>query len=130
MIFENNYLCIFLQDYRIPMRVGLYDWERADGFRQTVSVSVSLYVDPASYMAQPAEAQIVDYAAIGEYLKIWRDRPHTPLLETLLKDLLQECFMKPQVMAVKARIAKTEVITEAEAAGLEIFIRRQEFQAL
>lgn len=127
MAAHENYLCIFLADYRIPMRVGLYDWERADGFRQTVSVSVSLYVDPASYLAQPAEDQIVDYAVIGEYLKTWRDRPHTPLLETLLQDLLKECFTNPQVVAVKARIAKTEVITEAEAAGLEVFMARKEF---
>lgn len=108
------------------MRVGLYDWERTEDFRQPVQVSVCLYADP-DYLKKASPDNLIDYGAIGAYIESWSARPHTALVETLMADLLAACFKNPLVTAVKATISKPDILPQAGGAGLEIFINRETF---
>jgi dihydroneopterin aldolase len=64
---------------------------------------------------------IVDYDPIREALKAWPGRPHTPLLETLLHELVELCFRNPRVSACRVSIMKPDIFNEAAGAGVEVY---------
>jgi hypothetical protein len=72
---------------------------------------------------------IIDYCPIYDHIQIWRARPHTELIETLVSELLEICFRCRQGTACKVSVTKLEVLDQALAVGVETCVNRRDHQA-
>jgi dihydroneopterin aldolase len=71
-----------------------------------------------------AEFGYIDYDDLRSFLKGFPSRPHTPLLETLLDEIVDKCFADQRVDACHVSIMKLDIFNEVEAAGVEVYRTR------
>lgn len=122
---NESYISIFVKSMRINLRIGLEDFEKEAP--QPIDVSVELFTSP-DYLFSADPDSIIDYAQIHECLKSWEAREHVELLETYMQEILELGFGFENVTAMRASISKPEIFEQAEHAGLEAFIHRQDYR--
>jgi 7,8-dihydroneopterin aldolase/epimerase/oxygenase len=112
---------IILRNVQVEAKVGLHPWEMHPERPARLLVNVEMFVplDPAP--AEESAATIVDYDVIRNALRTWPQRPHTPLLETLVDELAALCLAFPTVAACRVSIMKPDIFNEAEGAGVEVY---------
>ena len=84
-----------------------------------------MYAPLSRPLSAESPATIIDYDPIRDALKSWPSRPHTPLLETLLHELVELCFRDPRVAACRVSIMKPDIFNEAAGAGVEVYQVRE-----
>ena len=84
---------------------------------------------PLETPAEESAATFVDYDPIREALQSWPQRPHTPLLETLVDELAELCLTHPHAAACRVSVMKPDIFNEAEGVGVEVYrVRAQDPQ--
>jgi dihydroneopterin aldolase len=127
---EDSYVRVVVRDMALDLRIGLYESEKKDGRRQKVVVNVALYASTKNYLQQASAENIIDYSRVINALRAWSERPHTLLVETYVRELLDLCFAMPMVEACGVSIFKAEVCPESNGAGVEVFMRRADYEQL
>ena len=122
---SKSYACIFVKDIAVDVRIGLLPSEQIQA--QRVLVNIEMFVN-ASYIAQANEQTILDYALIYDTVKSWALRPHIHLIETYVQEVLEFSFGFEPVQACRVSIAKPDIFPHAERAGVEVFMRRAEYE--
>jgi dihydroneopterin aldolase len=110
-----------LRDIVTEARVGLHPWEQHPERPTRLIVNVEMFAPLAGSLTDETADTILDYDPVRDALKAWPGRPHTPLLETLLQELVDLCFRNPRVRACRVSIMKPDIFNEAAAAGVEVF---------
>jgi len=121
---SRDYRRIILRNVQIEARVGLHPWEMHPERPTRLIVNVEMFVPLPDGAADETAESIVNYDAIRDALRAWPQRPHTPLLETLVDELAGLCLAHPRVMACRVSILKPDIFNEAEGAGLEVYRTR------
>ena len=115
-----GYMRIILRDVLTEAHVGLHPWERHAERPTRLVVNVEMFAHTDG--ARPATPEtVIDYDGVRAALRNWPDRPHTDLLETLLEELVELCFLDARVEACRVSIVKPDVFNEAAAAGVEVY---------
>jgi dihydroneopterin aldolase len=122
---SGNHIRVVLRDVVTEAQVGLHPWERHPERPTRLIVNVEMFAPLVRPLSAESADSIVDYDPIREALKAWPTRPHTPLLETLLHELVELCFRDPRVSACRVSIMKPDIFNEAAAAGVEVYQVRQ-----
>lgn len=117
---------IFLDSVEVPLRLGIYPHEKNSP--QRVIVSAEVYADPVSYLRTASTDTIIDYAILYHEIRSWAGRPHALLIEDYLKELITLCFSFKAVVACRASIRKADVFGPEQGAGVEAFLRRQDWE--
>ena len=112
---------ITIEDLALKVCVGLLDKEK--NAPQRILISMDLYLTP-DYMQTVGNDSIVDYGAICSDLKKWETAPHIDLLETLAQQAAKIALSYNAVTAARIRIRKPDIIKEAKAVGVEVFVER------
>ena len=116
-----SYLRVVLRDIETEAHVGLHPWERHPERPTRLIVNVEMFAPLVRPLSAEAADTILDYDSVREALKTWPTRPHTPLLETLLHELVELCFRNPRVSACRVSIMKPDIFNEAAGAGVEVY---------
>jgi len=119
-----SYLRIILRDLVTEARVGLHPWEQHPERPTRLVVNVEMFAPLNGGLDAESHTSVVNYDPIREALRAWPSRPHTPLLETLLHEVVALCFESPRVEACRVSIVKPDIFNEAAAAGVEVYMRR------
>ncbi len=110
----------------VEMYVGICDFEYQTP--QTVIVNVEA---EATLPYRPRDiGECLDYTRMCDFVRTWKDRPHTELVETLLFDVVEFCFADARVTRVDVEILKPTVIAQANAVGVGMRVTRAEYQQL
>ena len=110
---------VLLKDIVIEAHVGITDWERTPGKRQRLLVDVDMR-RPEWGVAKTVD-DCIDYDRVFAHVtRIWPDRLHTDLLETLADELLEFCFQDPKVMWCRIRIRKPDVYNGRAVPMIEV----------
>ena len=120
---------VLLRDVEVEARVGLHPWEKypARPTRLIVNVELFAHLAPVGTPA-PSDKPLIDYDDIREELRKWPARPHTPLLESLVDELVRLAFRNPHVEACRVSVVKPDVFNEAAGAGVEVYRLRRELE--
>jgi dihydroneopterin aldolase len=118
---SGSFIRVILRDIETEASVGLHPWERHPERPTRLIVNVEMFAPLVRPLSAESPASIVDYDPIREALKAWPARPHTPLLETLLHELVELCFRDPRVNACRVSIMKPDIFNEAAGAGVEVY---------
>jgi 7,8-dihydroneopterin aldolase/epimerase/oxygenase len=123
---SGSHLRVVLRDIVTEAHVGLHPWERHPERPTRLIVNVEMFAPLIQPLSSESADNIVDYDPVREVLKTWPTRPHTPLLETLLHELVELCFRNPRVSACRVSIMKPDIFNEAAGAGVEVYQIRQQ----
>ena len=124
---HSSHLRVVLRDLVTEARVGLHPWEQHPERMNRLVINVELF---APFNGRPKDEHpggIVDYDHIRDAIRTWPTRPHTPLLETLLDEVVALCFYSPRVSACRVSIVKPDIFNEAAAAGVEVYVLRTDY---
>jgi 7,8-dihydroneopterin aldolase/epimerase/oxygenase len=118
---------IILRDMELDVRIGLHAHEHERS--QRVHVSVELYADGRNYLKAASRETIIDYDHVYKAIRAWAGKSHVLLIETYIHELMAICFADARVRAARVAITKPDIFPEARAAGVEVFLRRADFEA-
>lgn len=115
-----SHVKIIVRGLKTEIMVGLHPWEKHPEHPTRVIVDVELYSQGED--AGDSADTIMDYDPIRELVtREWPGRPHTPLLETWVEELVSFCFAMPKVDACRVSIVKPHIFPEADGVGVEVF---------
>lgn len=106
----------------LDVSIGVYEHEK---FLR--SVFVSIFAEIPAKCARPNQdliTEVVNYEELVNAAKRAVSKQHTGLLETLSHKIADECFLIPEVLAVKICIEKLQAIVGVESVAVEIYRRR------
>ncbi|MDE7548841.1 dihydroneopterin aldolase [Acetobacter fabarum] len=119
------YLKSVLRNVVVNAQVGLHPWELYPERPTRLCVNVEMFAWLRGAQALNKDFYI-DYDPVRNAITKWPERPHTPLLETLARELIEVCFENPLVDAIRISITKLDIFNEADGAGIEICGERSE----
>src|ERR1700737_4778410 len=93
---SRSHIRSMLRDIETEGHVGLHAWEQHPDRPTRLIVNVEMFAPLLRPLSAETPESIIDYDPIREALKSWPTRPHTPLLETLLHELVELCFRDPR----------------------------------
>ncbi len=119
---SRSHVKVVLRDVVVETQVGLHPWEQHPERPTRLLVNVEMYAHTEAM--RPGE--FIDYDPIRAALKTWPTRPHTPLLEQLVEEVVTLCFGNPAVEACRVSIIKPDIFNEVGGAGIEVYRLRPE----
>ncbi len=124
---KDSHVKIILKDMAVDIRIGLLPHEKEGGRKQRVIVNAELLAGPVGYLKDVSPDNIIDYGVLLAAVKSWEEKPHTELLETYINEFLDVSFKDPRIEACRVSILKAEICEEAEGAGVEVFMKREDW---
>ena len=124
---NESHCCVFVEDQIVNVRIGLHVSERKP---QRLKVHVSLYTDPVRYLSNVSSASIIDYNQIHSAIATWPGRPHTDLVETYAREILDLAFGMKDVTACAVKLSKMDIYSDAAGAGIDLFLTRRDYKRL
>ena len=116
-----SHVKVMLRDVVVEVQVGLHPWERHPERPTRLIVNVEMYAHSEARGVGGDPNGFIDYDPIRAALKAWPARPHTPLLEELVEELVQLCLGNPVVEACRVSVVKPDIFNEAAGAGIEVY---------
>lgn len=122
---KNSHVKIILREMAVDVRIGLHAHEQDRA--QRVNINVELYADGKDYLRNVTQDTIIDYEPLYKGIKEWAEKPHVLLIETYINELMAICFQDQRVEAAQVSITKPDIFPEAAAAGVEVFMKREDW---
>lgn len=115
---------VAIDNLETRLRVGIWDHER-----EHQPVRVTMTVGPAPGAVSAREAGCVNCQPIMHWITgDWPRQPHTPLLETRLRELMAFVFaFDARIDWVDAALSKPLACPEATGVGVRMAMSRREF---
>src|SRR5436853_7096147 len=124
--FSGNYVRTRLVDILTTARCGIHPWERHPERPTRLLINVDLYSE--LQRGQSTDTGYVDFNRIRDFIKTFPGREHADLLETLVDEIVAQCFADGRVVACCVSVLKPDVFEEAEGAGIEVFRTRDNWE--
>lgn len=121
---QEDYIRVILKDIQVEAQIGLHKWEQHPERPTALVLNVEMFAK-LDKSIQHDKSNIVDYDVVRNAVKKWPQKPHTPLLETLVEEVIALCFENPRVEACRVSLMKPHIFNEAKGAGVEIYRRRR-----
>lgn len=122
---EHSTIKIDLNDMRVSVRIGLHEKEKQA--HQDILISISLYLELGDYLNDPKPNTILDYDVLYNKISRWSERPHTLLIESYLKELIDLCFEDPRVEKCEVSIKKPDIFENVQNVGVCACISREDW---
>src|SRR2546423_1921369 len=113
---------IFIHDFRLSTRIGVYDWERE--LPQTIRLDVDIELPSARPFESGELADAVDYAAVVKRIKAFAAANPHPLLERFTEAIATLILDEFGAAGVKVRVAKLGAIPGVREIGVSIERKR------
>jgi dihydroneopterin aldolase len=118
---QSDHLIVRLKSVVVETRCGIHPWEQHPERPNKLSIDISLFAKLEH--RRLATFGYIDYDHIRDFLKGFAEREHTPLLETLLDEIVDKCFADDRVEACRVSITKLSIFNECEPA-VEVYRTR------
>lgn len=114
---------IFIHDFRLSTRIGVYAWERQA--KQTIRLDLEIGLPDDKPFSSGELEDAVDYAAVvGRLREFAADNPH-PLLERFAEAIADIVLAEFGAAWVKVRVAKPAAIPGVRELGVAIERQRK-----
>ena len=109
---------IFIQDFRLNIRLGIYEWERVAP--QTVQFDLEIGIPAARAAHSGAIADTVDYAKVVSRIEESLAGIHVALVEKLAEQVAQLVLSEFKAPWVKVSVAKLSALKNVKRLGVTI----------
>ena len=112
---------IFIRDFRLPVSIGIHDFEKEGP--QTVVVNVDLLLEAAEATHGDRIANVLNYDVVHDGIVALAKSRHFNLQETLVAAILDLCLTQPGVIEARVSTEKPDVYKDCRV-GYEAVRRR------
>jgi len=103
--------------------IGIHDFEKEK--EQQIKFNIEIDISPLLKAAKNDLSSIVNYETVINKIKLITKKKHYNLLETLAEDVFSDLFLNKNIIKVKMRIEKPEIIKNTSSVGIEITKKRK-----
>ena len=114
---------VIITDLVFDTSIGIHDFEKEK--EQEIKFNVKIDINPLLKAAENDLSSIVNYESVINKIKLITKKKHHNLLETLAEDVFSDLFLSKDIIKVKLRIEKPEIIKNASSVGIEIIKKRK-----
>ena len=112
---------IFIRDFRLPVSIGIHDFEKTGP--QTVVVNVDLLLEAAEATHGDRISNVLNYDVVHDGIVALAKSRHFNLQETLVEAILDLCLTQPGVVEARVSTEKPDVYKDCRV-GYEAVRRR------
>ena len=123
---QSDHVVVRLRNVVVETSCGIHPWEQYPERPNKLSIDVTLYAKLDQRRLK--DFGYIDYDHIRDFLKQLPNRPHTPLLETLLDEIVDRCFLDERVNSCRVSVLKLNIFNETGAAGVEVYRTRAQWK--
>ena len=113
---------IVISDLILMMSVGIHKFEKEN--KQEVKFNLSIDVSPFLLPSENKLSSIVNYETIVKIITRLTKNKHYKLLETLAEDIFNKLFININILKIKIKLEKTQIIKNTSSVGIEISKKR------
>jgi dihydroneopterin aldolase len=114
---------VIISDLIFNTSIGIHDFEKKK--EQQIKFNIELDIDPSLKVNENDLNTIVNYESIVNKVKLITRKRHYNLLETLAEDIFYNLFMNRNIIKIKLRIEKPEIIRNTSSVGIQIIKKRK-----
>ena len=109
---------VIITDLVFDTSIGIHDFEKRK--KQQIKFNVEIDINPLLKAAENDLDSIINYENIISKIKSITHKKHYNLLETLAEDIFDNLFLSKNIIKIKLRIEKPEIIKDTSSVGVEI----------
>ena len=114
---------VIITDLVFNTSIGVHDFEKEK--EQQIRFNIEIDINPLLKAAENDLKSIVNYENVINKVKSITHKKHYNLLETLAEDIFTNLFLNKNIMKIKLRIEKPEIIKNTSSVGVEIIKKRK-----
>ena len=114
---------VIIKDLVFDTSIGIHDFEKEK--EQQIKFNIEIDINPLLKAAENDLESVVNYENIINKIKSITQRKHYNLLETLAEDIFSSLFLSKNIIKIKLRIEKPEIIQNTTSVGVEITKKRK-----
>ena len=109
---------VLITDLVFNTSIGIHNFEKKK--KQQVKFNIEIEINSLLKAAENNLDSIVNYENIINKIKLITQKKHYNLLETLAEDIFLNLFINKNIIKIKLRIEKPEIIKNTSSVGIEI----------
>ena len=113
---------VLISDLTLLMSIGIHDFEKIK--KQEVKFNINIDIKSMLTPIKSNLKSIVNYETIIMDVTNIAKNKHYDLLETLAEDIFFELFKSNNIIRIKLKIEKTQIIKNTSSVGIEITKKR------
>ena len=114
---------IIISDLVLLTSIGIHEFEKKQ--KQEVRFNVNIDINPSLFPVEDKLNSIVNYEIIIKTITKLAKNKHYELLETLAEDIFNELFKDINILKIKLKLEKTQIIKNTSSVGIEIIKKRK-----
>ena len=114
---------VIITDLVFNTLIGIHDFEKEK--EQQIRFNIEIDINPLLKAAENDLNSIVNYENVINKIKLITQKKHYNLLETLAEDIFSNLFVSKNIIKIKLRIEKPEIIKNTSSVGIEIIKKRK-----
>ena len=109
---------VIIRDLIFNTSIGIHDFEKTK--EQQIKFNIEIDINPLLKASENDLKSIVNYENVINKVKSITHKKHYNLLETLAEDIFTNLFLAKNIIKIKLRIEKPEIIKNTSSVGIEI----------
>ena len=114
---------VIITDLVFNTSIGIHDFEKEK--EQQIKFNIEIDINPSLKASENDLNSIVNYESVINKIKSITQKKHYNLLETLAEDIFSNLFVSKNIIKIKLRIEKPEIIKNTSSVGIEIIKKRK-----
>ena len=114
---------VIITDLIFNTLIGIHDFEKKK--EQQIKFNIEIDINPLLKGAENDLDSIVNYENVIKKIKLITQKKHYNLLETLAEEIFSNLFVSKNIIKIKLRIEKPEIIKNTSSVGIEITKKRK-----
>jgi dihydroneopterin aldolase len=114
---------VIITDLVFNTSIGIHNFEKEK--EQKIKFNIEIDINPLLKAAENDLNSIVNYESVINKIKSITQKKHYNLLETLAEDIFSNLFLVKNIIKIKLRIEKPEIIKNTSSVGVEIIKKRK-----
>ena len=109
---------VLISDLTLLMSIGIHDFEKIK--KQEVKFNIDIHINTSLVPVERELNSIVNYETVINSITKLTNNIHYEFLETLAEDIFNELFQNSNILKIKIKIEKTQIIKNTSSVGIEI----------
>jgi len=114
---------VIITDLVFNTLIGIHDFEKEK--KQQIKFNIEIDINPLLKADENDLNSIINYENVINKIKLITKKKHYNLLETLAEDVFSDLFLSKNIIKIKLRIEKPEIIKNTSSVGIEIIKKRK-----
>ena len=113
---------VLIKDLIFNTSIGIHDFEKKQ--KQQIKFNIEIDINSSLKPSNTNLNTIVNYEDVISNIKILTQKKHYDLLEVLAEDIFLDLFENRNIIKIKLKIEKPEIIKNTTSVGIEIIKKR------